>query len=53
MVGDAQIGFNINNEQFGWHSDLRSAKKNLLHVRIYWVQYNEVAKEAGVPSAEK
>jgi len=27
MVGAAQIGFNINNEQFGWHSDSRSAKK--------------------------
>lgn len=28
-------------------------QKNLLHVRIYGVQYIEVAKEAGVPSAEK
>lgn len=28
-------------------------QKNLLHVRIYGVQYTEVAKEAGVPSAEK
>lgn len=28
MVADAQIGFNINNEQFGWHSDTRDARKN-------------------------